>query len=382
MMYSASMNNERSRNPRTIKGQKRWAASATHHTTTPRAPRPGARTDRTAELVSRTFSRTTSSTEREASKTKVTSGAQERRTRSSYMEARKSRMTSRNAPASRIPARVPYSRAASPTSPSKNFTRSGAPKTSVVANKVTEPKEAVVEKPLYPMRVNQYLAIKNFSTRRGGDELVAKKKVFINGRLAVLGDKVDENDTVEVRNHVQKDFVYYAYNKPRGIVTHSANSEYKEEDIEARIGKDLGLMDVFPIGRLDKDSYGLIILTNDGRVTDRLLNPNREHDKEYIVKTRDKIRESFKQYMEGGVNIEGYMTKPCTVKIIGDHAFSITITEGKKHQIRRMVVALFNETTELQRVRILNVELGDLKPGKHRAIEGEELKTFLKKLNL
>ena len=279
------MNNERSRNPRTIKGQKRWEASSKGaYRTTPRAIKKGGRIDRTNELV--------------------------------------------------------------------------------------------VEKPLYPMRVNQYLAIKNFSTRRGGDELVAKKKVFINGRLAVLGDKVNENDTVEVRNHVQKDFVYYAYNKPRGVVTHSANPEYNEEDIEARIGKDLGLMDVFPIGRLDKDSYGLILLTNDGRVTDRLLNPSRDHDKEYVVKTRDKIRESFKKYMEGGVDIEGYITKPCAVKILGENTFSISLTEGKKHQIRRMVVALFNETVELRRVRILNIELGDLKPGKHRAIEGEELKTF------
>jgi 23S rRNA pseudouridine2604 synthase len=241
-------------------------------------------------------------------------------------------------------------------------------------------KAPVPAKPAFPMRINQYLAIKNFSTRRGGDELVAKKKVFINGRLAVLGDKVNEGDTVEVRNHVSKDYVYYAYNKPRGVVSHSAGTD--EEDIEGRIGRDLGLADVFPIGRLDKDSYGLIILTNDGRITDRLLNPNREHDKEYIVKTRDKIRGSFKKYMEEGVNIEGYVTKPCTVEILGDNTFSITLSEGKKHQIRRMVVALFNETVELRRVRILNIELGNLKPGQHRIIEGDELKTFLNTLGL
>jgi 23S rRNA pseudouridine2604 synthase len=246
--------------------------------------------------------------------------------------------------------------------------------------KKTAPKAPSKEKGAYPMRINQYLALKGHCTRRGADELIERNKVWINNKLAVLGQKVLETDKVEIKNAKPKTYLYYAYNKAKGVVSHSAQDG--NEDIEDRIGHELGLSSVFPVGRLDKDSYGLIILSNDGRITDRLLNPDREHDKEYIVKTREKLRGSFKEHMEVGVNIEGYVTKPCTVNILGDNTFSIILSEGKKHQIRRMVVALHNETSDLQRVRILNIELGSLKPGKHRAIEGAELETFLKKLGL
>ncbi len=231
----------------------------------------------------------------------------------------------------------------------------------------------------YPMRINQYLAKQGHSTRRGGDELVAQKKVYINGRLAVLGDKVNENDVVEVRGARPKNYVYFAYNKPKGVTTHA--SEEDQEDIADKVGHELG-KDVFPVGRLDRDSHGLIILTNDGRITDRLLNPDKTHDKEYVVHVREKLRSSFKDHMEAGVDIEGYVTKPAKVKVTGDFSFTITLTEGKKHQIRRMVVALFNETVDLKRVRVLNVELGNLKSGQHRPIESEELQTFLKNLGL
>lgn len=232
--------------------------------------------------------------------------------------------------------------------------------------------------PSFPMRINQYLARQNHATRRGADELIAKKKVFINGRLAVLGDKVDEGDAVEVRGAAPKNYAYFAYHKPRGVVTHSAEDD--QEDIADKIGKKLG--NVFPVGRLDRDSYGLIILTNDGRITDRLLNPDKKHDKEYHVRTREKLRDSFKKHMEAGVDIGGYITKPAKVKLLGDASFSITLTEGKKHQIRRMVDALHNMTVELKRVRVMNIELGKLAPGQYRPIEGAELSAFLKNLGL
>jgi pseudouridine synthase len=242
------------------------------------------------------------------------------------------------------------------------------------------PKTPVKEKGAFPMRINQYLALNKYSTRRGGDELVEKNKVFINGKVARLGDKVNATDVVEVKNHKPKTYVYFAYSKPKGVVTHSAQEG--EDDIETRIAKDSGLSGIFPIGRLDKDSHGLIILTNDGRVTDRLLNPDHEHDKEYMVKTREKLRDSFKKNMEAGVDIEGYFTRPCVVKILGEHAFSITLTEGKKHQVRRMVVAMHNDVVDLNRTRVLSIDLGNLKPGQHRKIEGAELEGFLKKLGL
>lgn len=227
----------------------------------------------------------------------------------------------------------------------------------------------------YPMRLNKYLAHQGISTRRGADELIEKKKVLVNGKVAVLGDKVMETDKVELAGTIpNKNFVYFAYNKPVGVITHSP--QLGEKDIKQSVrGKDMS--DVFPIGRLDKDSSGLIILTNDGRVTDRLLNPEYDHDKEYKVRTLDPLRDSFRKHMEAGVDIEGYMTAPCQVRKTGPNSFNITLTEGKKHQIRRMVSAMHNTVTGLERVRILNIKLDDLKPNATRAIQGEELATFL-----
>ena len=234
-----------------------------------------------------------------------------------------------------------------------------------------------MEKQTYPMRINKYLALNKYSTRRGADELVRKKQVFINNELAVLGDKVEETDKVEVRfRGKQKPYIYIAYNKPKGIVTHSAQEG--EQEIKTAVA----VKDIFPIGRLDKDSNGLIILTNDGRITERLLGPNHLHEKEYLVKTKEKLRSSFKEKMEAGVQIEKEKTKKCKVKIMGERLFKIILTEGKKHQIRRMCVALFQEVADLKRTRIMNIELGKLKSGEYRKIEGEELQTFLKQLDL
>lgn len=235
-----------------------------------------------------------------------------------------------------------------------------------------------MEKPEYPMRINKYLALHNYATRRGGDELVEQKKVFINGRLAVLGDKVQADDVIEVKlgKGGAKQYVYYVYNKPVGVITHSP--QHGEKDVLQASG----LKDVFPVGRLDKDSHGLLILTNDGRITDRLLNPDHIHEKEYVVKTREKLRANFKEKMEAGVQIEDEKTQPCKVEILGEKMFRITLTEGKKHQIRRMCVALFNDVVELERVRIGNIVKGKLKPGQYRKIEGAELSSFLKSLGL
>ena len=186
---------------------------------------------------------------------------------------------------------------------------------------------------VYPMRINKYLAHKKYCTRGEADTMIEAGKVQINGRRAVLGDKVQENDNVQVFFRVKK-YRYFAYNKPRGVITHSPDKD--ERDIRQSIP----LVGVFPIGRLDKDSKGLIILTDDGRITDKLLNPEFEHEKEYIVSTKESLSPNFKERIEPGVNIEGYKTKPCKVKILGDKQFSIVLTEGKKHQIRRMCSAL------------------------------------------
>ncbi|MBI3305708.1 rRNA pseudouridine synthase [Candidatus Nomurabacteria bacterium] len=219
----------------------------------------------------------------------------------------------------------------------------------------------------YPLRINKYLADKKISTRRGADELIKNKKVFINGIIALLGSKVNEGDKVEVRGAKEKEYQYFAYNKPIGIETNSLNSPSGT---------------TFPLGRLDKASHGLIILTNDGRITDALLNPKYFHEKEYLVKTKEKLRNNFKQKMEAGVNIEGYLTKKCKVKIINENTFRVTLTEGKKHQIRRMCSALFQEVADLKRERIMNIKLGNLGQGATREIKVEELSVFLKSLGL
>jgi len=228
----------------------------------------------------------------------------------------------------------------------------------------------------YPMRINKYLAHKGIATRRGADELIEKGVVFVNGKKATLGQTISQKDNVEVKKHNKKKLIYLAYNKPVGIVTHSPQN--KEQEIKDIID----IKNVFPVGRLDKNSHGLIILTNDGRITDKLLNPDALHEKEYVVMTKQKLRSSFKEKMEGGVTIEGYKTRPVKIDLLGENKFKIILTEGKRHQIRRMVVALFNEVTDLKRVRVMNIRLGDLKPGEYRPIEGKELENLLHDLNI
>lgn len=233
----------------------------------------------------------------------------------------------------------------------------------------------------YPMRINKYLALKNYGTRREADALIEAGKVFINGRKAVLGDKVNKSDAVEVRGKgPSKKYFYFAYNKPRGVITHSPHGD--EEDIKEATRHAPELQNMFPVGRLDKDSSGLIILTNDGRITGRLLNPDFDHEKEYEVAVEKELPGNFKKRMESGVDIEGYVTKKCRVTILDGKTFRITLTEGKKHQIRRMVANLGNTVRDLKRIRILNISLGNLEEGEHRAIEGEELGVFLGKLGI
>lgn len=228
----------------------------------------------------------------------------------------------------------------------------------------------------FPMRINTYLAHRGFSTRKEADVLIEKGLVRINGRRAVLGDKVHESDGVDVQQ-VEKEHRYIAYNKPRGVITHSP--QLGEKDIATSV---VGLKNVFPIGRLDKASHGLIILTDDARITDRLLSPKYLHEKEYRVSVRQELPSNFKKRMEAGVNIEGYKTKKCRVDVIGLKGFHITLTEGKKHQIRRMCAALAIDVVDLERTRIMNIKLGQLAAGTHRSLEGDECQKFLTALGL
>lgn len=237
-----------------------------------------------------------------------------------------------------------------------------------------------------PVRINRYLALRGEATRRGADELVEKGLVQINGHMARLGDTVRQGDAVVVRRPrgTQVRHVYLAFHKPTGVNTHNEPGDGKggSKSINDFLPATLRARHLFPVGRLDKDSSGLIILTDDGRITDRLLNPAHEHEKTYDVRTKLPLRSNFKSKMESGVDIENYTTKPAKVTILGERRFRITLTEGKTHQIRRMVVALFNEVASLRRIQIMNIRLGTLPSGEHRAIEGAELDTFLQSLGL
>ncbi len=254
------------------------------------------------------------------------------------------------------------------------------------------------------MRINKYIATQGLATRRGADALIAAGKVHINGRIAVLGDKVNPTDKVEVNTKAVKEsrqqLLYYVYNKPVGIVTHSAQKGEKDilDSIEqTNLAKEevvssrsipakptrSGILSCSPIGRLDKDSHGLILLTNDGRVTDRLLSPEHDHEKEYEIKVTKPLKQSMLTWLARGVKLEdGYITKPAEVWAESDYIFHIVITEGKRHQIRRMVTAVGNEVADLKRVRIMNMEIGDLQAGANRQIQGKELLEFLASIGL
>jgi 23S rRNA pseudouridine2604 synthase len=226
----------------------------------------------------------------------------------------------------------------------------------------------------FPIRINKYLADKGLATRRGADALIVAGKVFVNGKKAVIGQKVEKSDTVTLKDDAKRSYRYILYYKPRGVITHSPGPD--ETDIATQVAHDHGLHGLFPVGRLDKDSEGLILLTDDGRITKRLLEPQYDHEKEYHVVVDKPVTDAFLRKLERGVNIEGYVTKPAHAE--GDprneHAFSLALTEGKKHQIRRMCAALGYQVTRLKRVRILDIRLRPLREGAFRELTLRERK--------
>ncbi len=232
----------------------------------------------------------------------------------------------------------------------------------------------------YPVRINKYLAHKGYATRKKADELVKAGKITINGKKAVLGNKVKKGDKVKVNNLKPSNFIYLAYNKPKGTVTHGA--QRNEIEIKDQIKKTDQKLDVFPVGRLDKKSHGLIILTNDGRIVEPLLSPERVHEKEYKVKVNERLRKDFEEKMSGEVDIGGYITKKCKVKKLDKNTFKIILTEGKNHQIKRMCNTLGYTVNDLKRTRIMNIRLKKLPPNSFGHIKGKELDKFLSLLNI
>jgi len=239
---------------------------------------------------------------------------------------------------------------------------------------------SVFETPVYPMRLNRHLAIKNFSSRREADKLIEKGLVTINGVLAKVGDKVKETDVVEVDGKLKqawKKYRYFLYYKQAKIATHTSLIGQKSiKDVS-------GLpADVFPVGRLDRASQGLMLMTNDGRLTDKVLNPEYAHEKEYVVRVNKKVNTFFIRWMSEGIQLEDFKTKPCIVTAVDDQVFKIVLTEGKKHQIRRMCTALGYEVRDLKRVRIMGLRIGLLKPGQYKELRGKTLTEFLISLGI
>lgn len=233
----------------------------------------------------------------------------------------------------------------------------------------------------FPMRINKYLAREGVASRREVDALIDSGKVLINGKKAVLGQKVEKNDNVEVVGKT-KAKKYLAYYKGRGIITHSPSED--EVDVAARLKADYSIVDVYPVGRLDKDSEGLLILTNDGRITGPLLDPELSHEKEYDVTVDKPVTNFLLNNISKGVRIERYTTKPSKAEKhpTSLNRLTITLTEGKKHQIRRMCAALGFQVQSLKRVRVVNITIGKLKPNQYRKIEGIELRNFLVELGV
>lgn len=234
------------------------------------------------------------------------------------------------------------------------------------------------------MRINKYLKDKGLSTRRGADDLIAKGSVYVNGKRATLGQEVTGKDSVEIRGVKgvrEQELVYIAYNKDIGILTN--NDEKGGKDIlsvtsfKDKSGKSIR---VFPVGRLDKDSRGLILMTNDGRVTDKLLSPRFKHEKEYVIAVDKPFNDVFLTRMESGIRMDGSVTKKAHTERVSPNRFKITLTEGKKRQIRRMCEALHYDVMDLQRIRIMNVELGTLPPGEYRHLSDQEKKALLASL--
>ena len=230
---------------------------------------------------------------------------------------------------------------------------------------------------IFPIRINKYLAEKGICSRKEADKMIKDGKVSINGKKAALGEIVYENDKVEITGNM-KELFYVAYNKPRGIITNCPQKGEKEIKDILKLK-----FDYFPVGRLDKESRGLILLSNDGRITGRLLNAHNCHEKEYVVEVGRKLQENDLRQMRQGITLDGgFITKKCDIKKISDFSFSIILTEGKNRQIRRMCLALGYDVIDLNRIRIMNIRLESMPEGHYKILSGEALNELLEELEL
>lgn len=234
-----------------------------------------------------------------------------------------------------------------------------------------------------PVRINKYLKDVGVASRRQADELISRGEVTINGKRAKIGQQVFPGDEVAVSNKAlksSKDKLYVVLNKPVGYVSHNPGPGQREA-LEL-LPKELRNKKLAVLGRLDRASRGLLLFSNDGLIVDKLLNPRFKHEKEYIVRVNKDITNFFLKRMRDGVHLQGGITSRKTkVEKIDDTTFNIILTEGKKHQIRRMTDALGFAVRDLQRIRIGTIKLNGLREGEHRVLKGTELEDFRNSLN-
>lgn len=221
------------------------------------------------------------------------------------------------------------------------------------------------------IRINKFLSEVGFCSRRGADKMISQGRVYINGEIAVLGSKVNRDDLIKVDGELinnQEEKVYLAFNKPVGIEC-TGNQKVKNNIIDyINFNKRL-----FTIGRLDKDSEGLILLTNNGDIVNNVLRAENKKEKEYLVTLNKRIDKDFIQKMRSGVRIMGKLTKKCYVEKTYENKFKIVLTQGLNRQIRRMCNALGYRVTKIKRIRVMDIKL-DTKVGEYRFLNESEVK--------
>lgn len=230
------------------------------------------------------------------------------------------------------------------------------------------------------IRINKYLSEVGYCSRRAADKLLEEVRITINGKIPELGTKVSDEDEIFVDGKsikkTEQDFVYIAFNKPVGIVC-TTDTKREKNNIVDYINHPKR---IFPIGRLDKPSEGLILLTSDGDIVNKILRARNNHEKEYLVRVDKPITEKFLDKMRNGVPILDTVTKKCEVEKIDTMTFRIVLTQGLNRQIRRMCEYLGYEVKKLKRIRIMNIKL-DLPVGKWRDLTDEEMHELNKLLS-
>ena len=223
------------------------------------------------------------------------------------------------------------------------------------------------------IRLNKYLSDSGVCSRREADRLIEAGRVSIDGHVAVMGEKVEEGQKVTVDGKLvekRNELILLAVNKPVGVVCTTSDKDRAQNIVEFINYPER----IYPIGRLDKDSEGLLLMTNRGDITDKILRGSNMHEKEYIVKVNKPIDDKFVTTMENGVPILDTVTRKCKIVPVGKQQFKITITQGLNRQIRRMCEYCGYKVVTLKRLRILNIKLSDLKTGEYRIVSNDERK--------